>query len=177
MWTIPGSWNMMTTLSADTWTSGWLLCHVAWINANYKYHFRCLPRHREWRLRSWRECFREMSTKPMVCNINIDARAVEGRYHVTYTAMTPTICGGVNNIDLDKPNWMVVPGNVLFGVVIVERAWGQGKERGRKDRGYERKNKIRNCTFIRKLYPSLHNQRITGGAPFPSLTRLLLNNS
>jgi hypothetical protein len=21
MWTIPGSWNMMTTLSADTWTS------------------------------------------------------------------------------------------------------------------------------------------------------------
>lgn len=64
MWTIPGSWNMMTTLSADTWTSRWLLCHVTWINADWNYRFRCLPHHRVWRLRSWRECFREISLKP-----------------------------------------------------------------------------------------------------------------
>jgi hypothetical protein len=61
---IPGSWNMMTTSSDDTWTSRWGVTRGGDFIRHVKYRFRCPRRHLGWQPQSWQVCSRESATRP-----------------------------------------------------------------------------------------------------------------
>lgn len=80
----------------------------------------------------------------------------------------------VNNINLETECYrMVVPGNVLIGVVIVE-VWRKGNgtwDETEKDRGNDKKKKSLGASFIPQI-----TQQKNLGILFSFLGRLLLNN-
>lgn len=61
---IPGSWNMMTTSSDDTWTSRRGVTRGVDFIRHMKYRFRCPRRHLGWRPQSWQVCSRGSGRRP-----------------------------------------------------------------------------------------------------------------
>ena len=73
---IPGSWNMMTTSSDDTWTSRRGVTRGVDFIRHMKYRFRCPRHHLGWRPQSWQVCSRESGTRPGD-EISTDAKYME----------------------------------------------------------------------------------------------------